>query len=46
MATLLVIQDIVWDGTAGRGGHTMFVLQWLHGLERLGHRVFTSGHDG
>ena len=26
-------------GTISRGGHTMFMLEWLHGLERLGHEV-------
>ena len=39
MARLIVIQDIVWDGTISRGGQTMLGLQWLHGLERLGHEV-------
>jgi hypothetical protein len=39
MATLILLTDIVWDGTVNRGGHTMCELQWLHGLERLGHRV-------
>ena len=39
MARLIIIEDIVWDGTISRGGHTMFMLQWLHGLERLGHEV-------
>ena len=39
MARLIVISDFVWDGTISRGGHTMFMLQWLKGLERLGHEV-------
>jgi hypothetical protein len=39
MAKLIVIQDIVWDGTVARGGHTMFHMQWLHGFELLGHDV-------
>jgi hypothetical protein len=39
MTTLIVVQDIVWDGAVARGGHTMFVLQWLVGLERTGRRV-------
>ncbi len=39
MATLLLIQDIVWSGDKARGGQAMLTLQWLRGLERLGHRV-------
>jgi hypothetical protein len=39
MATLIVIQDLLWSGAKPRGGHAMCVLQWLHGLERLGHRA-------
>ena len=39
MAKLIIIQDIVWDGTISRGGQTMLGLQWLHGLKRLGHEV-------
>jgi hypothetical protein len=39
MARLIVIEDIVWDGTISRGGHTMFMLEWLQGLKRLGHEV-------
>ena len=39
MDKLIVIQDIVWDGTISRGGHMMWGLQWLHGLERLGYEV-------
>lgn len=31
--------NLVWDGTTGRGGHIMFILQWLEGLKRLGHEV-------
>jgi hypothetical protein len=31
--------NLVWSGTPGRGGHIMFVLQWLEGLKRLGHEV-------
>lgn len=31
--------NIAWTGTVGRGGHIMYVLQWLHGLRRLGHEV-------
>ena len=39
MARLIVIEDFVWDGTISRGGQTMFMLEWLQGLERLGHEV-------
>lgn len=39
MATLLVIQDIVWSGDKARGGQAMLTLQWLKSLERLGHRA-------
>jgi hypothetical protein len=39
MATLIVVEDLAAPASLGRGGHAMYVLQWLHGLERLGHRV-------
>ena len=39
MAKLIFLQDIVWDGTVSRGGQNMFILQWMRGLERLGHEV-------
>src|SRR5205807_6624234 len=39
MATLIVVEDLAGPASLGRGGHAMYVLQWLHGLERLGHRV-------
>jgi hypothetical protein len=39
MSRVIVIGDFVWDGTIGRGGHTMCMLEWLRGLERLGHEV-------
>ncbi len=39
MATLIVVEDLAGPASLGRGGHCMYVLQWLHGLERLGHRV-------
>jgi hypothetical protein len=39
MATLIVVEDLAAPASVGRGGHAMYVLQWLHGLERLGHRV-------
>jgi glycosyltransferase involved in cell wall biosynthesis len=39
MATLIVVEDLAAYATLGRGGQTMFLLQYLRGLERLGHRV-------
>jgi hypothetical protein len=39
MATLIVVEDLAAWATLGRGGQTMFLLQYLRGLERLGHRV-------
>lgn len=39
MATLIVIEELAGPVVLGRGGHVMHILQWLHGLERLGHRV-------
>jgi hypothetical protein len=39
MATLIVIEDLAAPASLGRGGLGMLVLQWLHGLARLGHRV-------
>ena len=39
MAKLIFLQDIVWHGTVSRGGQNMFILQWMRGLERLGHEV-------
>jgi hypothetical protein len=40
VAHLIVVGDLAGPGTSGRGGHCMYLFQWLHGLERLGHRVF------
>jgi hypothetical protein len=40
MATLIVVEDLAGPASLGRGGHCMYVLQWLHGLERQGHDVF------
>jgi glycosyltransferase involved in cell wall biosynthesis len=40
MATLIVIEDFAGPANVGRGGLSMYVLQWLVGLERLGHDVF------
>src|SRR5262249_1841560 len=39
MATLIVVEDLAAPATIARGGQTMFLLQYLRGLERLGHRV-------
>lgn len=39
MANLIVTEDLAAPASIGRGGHSMYVLQWLHGLERRGHRV-------
>jgi hypothetical protein len=50
MSTLIVLSDLAAPATFRRGGHAMFVLQWLHGLERLGHHVlfieFLKEHPG
>jgi hypothetical protein len=40
MATIIVVEDLAAPASRGRGGLAMYTLQWLHGLERLGHRVF------
>jgi hypothetical protein len=40
MAKLIVKGgNLAWEGKPGRGGHIMFILQWLEGLRRLGHEV-------
>ena len=39
MATLIVIEDLAGPATIARGGQTMHLLQWLHGLKRQGHDV-------
>src|SRR5262245_13127960 len=39
LKTLVVVSDLAEPASIGRGGLSMYVLQWLHGLERLGHRV-------
>jgi len=39
MANLIVIQDILWSAEKSRSGMCFYVLQFLNGLERLGHRV-------
>src|SRR5207248_2450995 len=39
MATLILVEDLAAPASFGRGGHGMYVFQWLHAFERLGHRV-------
>ncbi len=39
MATLIFHDNLIWSLANNRGGHAMSNLQWLHGLERLGHRI-------
>jgi hypothetical protein len=50
MATLIVLSDLVAPAVFRRGGHAMYVLQWLHGLERVGQDVlfveFLKEHPG
>ena len=39
MATIIVVEDLAAPASRGRGGLAMYMLQWLHGIERLGHHV-------
>jgi hypothetical protein len=39
MATLIVVEDLAAPATIARGGQTMHLLQWLHGLRNQGHQV-------
>src|SRR5262245_54227781 len=39
MATFILVSDLAEPASVGRGGLGMYLFQWLHGLERLGHRV-------
>jgi hypothetical protein len=39
MATIIVLGQLAEAASLGRGGHTMWVMQVLHGLARLGQRV-------
>jgi hypothetical protein len=39
MATLIVLSDLANPASVGRGGLAVYELQWIHGLERLGHQV-------
>jgi hypothetical protein len=40
MTTILVVEDMAGPASVGRGGHGMYVLQWLRGLELEGFNVF------
>jgi hypothetical protein len=46
MPKIIFLADLVWDGQVARGGHAMVVLQWLHGLKRLGHDVLLLDYVG
>jgi hypothetical protein len=39
MATIIVVSGMAEPASVGRGGLSIYVLQWLHGLKRLGHHV-------
>jgi hypothetical protein len=39
VARLILVEDIVGPSVSGRGGAAVYVLQWAHGLRRLGHEV-------
>jgi hypothetical protein len=39
MKTIIVVSDLAEPASIGRGGLGMYLLQWLHGLQRLGYRV-------
>jgi hypothetical protein len=39
MATLILHTDLASPASFGRGGLAAYELQWVHGLERLGHEV-------
>jgi len=39
VSRLILVEDLAGPSVLGRGGHAMYVLQWAHGLRRLGHRV-------
>ena len=46
MATLIVVQDILWSVERSRSGHCFYVFQLLKGLEQLGHKVFYLNQIG
>jgi hypothetical protein len=39
MARLILVEDVTGPSVLGRGGAAAYVLQWAHGLRRLGHEV-------
>lgn len=39
MAKLILVEDIAGPSVLGRGGMATYVMQWAHGLRRLGHEV-------
>ncbi len=39
MARLILVEDLAGPSVLGRGGVVAYVLQWAHGLRRLGHDV-------
>jgi hypothetical protein len=39
MARLILVEDVAGPSVLGRGGTAAYVLQWAHGLRRLGHEV-------
>lgn len=39
MATVIVVEDLAAPASVGRGGLAAYTLQWLVGLQRLGHEV-------
>jgi hypothetical protein len=39
VATLIVVEDLAGPSVRGRGGHALYVLQAVIGLQQLGHRV-------
>jgi hypothetical protein len=39
VARLILVEDIAGPSVLGRGGAATYVMQWAHGLRRLGHEV-------
>jgi hypothetical protein len=39
VARLILVEDVAGPSVLGRGGIATYVLQWAHGLRRLGHEV-------
>lgn len=44
LQTNVLPQPAAWSDSSKRGGHLTYVLHWLHGLKRLGHRVVLLNH--